>query len=155
MHPTRIKGVIMKKLILFAISIIIASASFAQMQDLKFNKIPEVTFPCRLNNPLDSTLSSVLYTPNELSIYCSKRAQSSISKAQGFFYAGVAATAVGGVIASVAVRNRYIIAGDIIMVGGAVSSILSVGNLIGHFKWEYRRKQVDLYLNPTGVTLKF
>lgn len=125
---------------------------------INFNKITETTFPAILvsGNERTKTRLTTIDTPMELSKYCSIQAQRNISKAQSNFAAGITLQIVGGAIYGGTDKYGYgPLIGVLMVAGGTVFEMVSIGNLIGHVKWDYRRKQVDMYLTPAGATIKF
>ena len=149
----------MKKIIaILTLAAAFCCGAWAQTPEVSFNKIPQATFPCQLSSKTDTLPPLVFNTARDLSIYCSGKAQDLIKKSQGFFVAGVTANVLGGVLFSYGANGgsegEYVL-GAIIMIGGAVFDIISVADLLGHWKWDYRRKQVDLYPTPAGVNVTF
>ena len=146
-----------KYIICFLISTFLALRASAQQQPLDFNNIPNATFPCSFVKNGGTGLEDLITfsTPVELSKYCSAKAQKKISNAQTEFWVGTALEVVGVTLVQVAQSNGGFLFGCAALIGGGVCEILAVSDIIGHFKWDYRRKQVDLYLLPNGATLRF
>ena len=107
--------------------------------------------------------SEFFSTPVDLSVYCSAKAQKNITQAKNLAISGIVLDAVGGAmlggVAASGVEGitaeMLDIFGIISIAAGTICETVGVVDLISHFQWEYRRKQVDLYLMPTGATLKF
>lgn len=154
-HESR--AVIMKKhIICLLISTLLASAASAQ-QVLNLDSIPDAAFPCCLvKHPgSENEVHIDFSTPAELSKYCSRKAQKRISNAQTDFWVGAALQVVGATFMQAAQGDSGFIFGCIALAGGSVCELAAISNVIGHFKWDYRRKQVDLYLAPNGAALRF
>lgn len=143
----------MKKYIISFVLLLVCAFAAHTQNVLNDNNIPYANFPCVYGDP-DKLIE--FNNPTEASKYFSSKAQSDISKAQKYFWAGLAFEAVGGVLTGISNDSYELnLAGSVCILGGAIFEAVAVSKVIGHFKWDYRRKQVDLYLNPTGATLRF
>lgn len=150
----------MKKFIIcFVILVFCSLAAFSQEGNVvNFKKLPETKFPCTLRNEIDSTDTVTFWTPVELSKYCSDKAYSNLSSFQGCLIGGLCIQALGaGMYGYYSLNHSDAtrLVGAIAILGGAVCEVVAMANLIGHFKWEYSRKRVDMYLMPNGATIKF
>lgn len=108
--------------------------------------LPSLTFP--ING---------FQNPFELSWYCSNKAENFLSKFARNETIGLClmtAGALGYGIGS-SVSDEIAAAGIVAIVAGAVCQVVGVYQLAYHFKWNYRKKQVDFYLSPASATLKF
>lgn len=144
---------IMKKYIFSFVLLLVCAFAAHSQNVLNENNIPDTKFPCLYGTP-DKLIE--FNNPTEASKYFSNKALSEITKAQKFFWAGLAFEAVGSVLTGISDGSQELtIAGSVCILGGAIFEAAAVSKVIGHFKWDYRRKQVDLYLNPTGATLRF
>lgn len=176
LRPTRIRDGRMKKLLLLLlmfVSIVASAQEKVKYQEVNFNNIPRTEFPCAiyetqvqsLGNDSSTYLSipvDVFSTPRDLSVYCSDRAQKNITQAKNWVISGIVLDAVGGVMLGIAASSveertaeRLDMLGIISIAAGTIFETVGVVDLISHFQWDYRRKQVDLYLMPNGATLKF
>lgn len=143
----------MKKYIICCVISLVCAFTAHSQNTLDINKIPYTKFPCTYET---SNKYIRFKDPTEASKYFSEKAQADISKAQKYFWTGLAFEAVGGVLTGIFNGNDGLnYAGSVCILGGTIFEAVAVSKVIGHFKWDYRRKQVDLYLNPTGATIKF
>lgn len=158
----------MKKLLLLLlmfVSVVASAQENKKCHRLDLNNIPRTEFPCAIYS------SSVYYeyqyvpseffsTPVDLSVYCSAKAQKNITQAKNLAISGIVLDAVGGVMLGLAASGvgettELNITGIISIAAGTICETVGIVDLISHFQWDYRRKQVDLYLMPNGATLKF
>lgn len=146
----------MKKYIISCVLFVVCALSVKSQNILNLNNIPDTKFPCIHNTKQSKEPPLIQFNnPTELSKFFSQKAQSNLSMAQGFFWAGIACELVGSILTGINASEGMELAGSVIMLGGGICEVVAVSNIIGHFKWDYRRKQVDLYLSPAGATLKF
>ena len=144
----------MKKLLLLLlmfVSVVVSAQEKVKYNAVDFNNIPRTEFPCAfydISIPVD-----VFSTPRDLSVYCSDKAQKNITHAKNWAISGIVLGAVGGIMLGIDADVDLL--GIISIAAGTICETVGVVDLISHFQWEYRRKQVDLYLMPTGATLKF
>lgn len=129
-----------------------------------FNNLPHQDFPCFIK---DNSFNSfdryggewghVCTTPQELSMYCSQKAQKCVNKAYTLSVTGACFLAVGGFLYGVGTdgSDGALVTGALLITTGGVLESLVGFKLINHKRWDYRRKQVDLYLTPGSATLKF
>ena len=147
--PTRIRDKTMKKLVIL-LMLATTFVAFSQYE-VDFNNLPDIKNAVTLNE-------NVFSNPVDLSKYCSKKAQQNITNAKKCLITSIALEGVGGGLMGLAMieeKEKGFVLGLLTAATGAVFGIISVVDFVSHFQWEYRRKQVDLYLSPNGVTLKF
>jgi len=147
----------MKKTIILLVALMVCSSVMAQTHRLNLNDIPNTQFPCQMvdNKSGDSV---TFYDYNQLSKSCSYYAQKKISNAETCLKVGLALQCGGAFLYGLSVYedSPYLsLAGLGMVAAGGVLELVSVCNVVGHFKWEYRRKQVDMYLSPAGATIRF
>ena len=136
---------------LFFIILLVPANLFAQTVPVKLEAtdIPHQTFPCI------SSDSIVLNNPLDLSIYCSMRANNCIDHTYKVAIGGTIATLGGAVLLVTGDGNSFTTFGGFIIGVGCALNTVAFFDAINHLRWEYKRKQVDLYLKPTGATLIF
>lgn len=167
LRPTRIRDGRMKKLLLLLlmfVSIVASAQEKVKYQEVNFNNIPRTEFPCAIYD-YDGLSADIFSTPVALSVYCSDRAQKNITQAKNLVISGIVLDAVGGMMLGLAASGgsgvgertaeRLDMVGIISIAAGTICETIGVVDLISHVQWDYRRKQVDLYLMPNGATLKF
>lgn len=153
--PTRIREKTMKKLVIL-LMLATTFVAFSQ-QKIDFNHIPDMKLPIVMTDRYGYG-TKVFQEPIDLSIYCSEKALKNLNNAKGCFITSVLFDGIGGGLIGVAVakgEDGLAAGGAIFAAIGVVLGTISVVDFVSHFQWEYRRKQVDLYLTPTGATLKF
>ena len=137
----------MKKLVIL-LMLATTFVAFSQYE-VDFNNLPDIKNIVTLNE-------TVISNPVDLSKYCSKKAQQNITNAKKWLITSIVLEGVGGGLMYLAsIEEKEKVFGLLTTAAGAVFGIISVVDFVSHFQWEYRRKQVDLYLAPNGVTLKF
>lgn len=148
----------MKKIVfIFAICMFLSVVGNAQETKsvLDFSNLTVQTFPCQTKDSLERL---EFKTPLELSMYCSKRAEKAITGAHDDFVGSVVVSLLGGlayVAGSYGDKPTLSVVGLAGIGVGAVLDIIGAMNYFSHLQWDYRRKQVDLYLSPTGVAIQF
>lgn len=152
--PTRIRDKTMKKLVIL-LMLATTFVAFSQ-QKVDFNHIPDMKLPTVMQDKHGNGME-VFQEPIDLSIYCSEKALQKLNSAKSCLITSVFFEGIGVGVIGLAVANGEdgVVGGAIFATIGAVFGIISVVDFVSHFQWEYRRKQVDLYLTPTGATLKF
>lgn len=168
--PTRIRDGKMKKLLLLLlmfVSVVASAQENKKCNRLDLNNIPRTEFPCAIYDSEGYLYlpSEFFSTPVDLSVYCSDRAQKNITQAKNLVISGIVLDAVGGMMLGLAASGgsgvgertaeRLDMVGIISIAAGTICETIGVVDLISHIQWDYRRKQVDLYLMPNGATLKF
>lgn len=112
---------------------------------IDWNHIPNMEFP-----------SCGFRDPYHLSWYCSNMAEKRLRQFANNETAGFCLTVVGGgLIVAGAGMKDVVAVGCVIGFAGLVFDVIGFYDLMHHFKWNYRKKQVDFYLSPTSATLKF
>lgn len=139
----------MKKLVIL-LMLATTFVAFSQYE-VDFNNLPDIKNTVTLNE-------QCFTNPVDLSKYCSKKAQQNITNAKKWLITSIVLEGVGGGLiglASIEEKEKGYVLGLLTTATGAIFGTISVVDFVSHFQWEYRRKQVDLYLTPTGATLKF
>lgn len=145
-------------------SVVVSAQENVKCKEVDFNNIPRTEFPCAIFDSYYHEIPVEIFSaPVNLSVYCSNKAHKNITQAKSCVILGIVLDAFGGIMLGIAAgggvnerRSETLdLLGIISIAAGTICETVGVVDLISHFQWEYRRKQVDLYLMPTGATLKF